>query len=98
MGILQLPYALKQGGWAGVFYIMLAAAISAYSGEILIKYLYTIRNEATNMLPTNILPPQCLETSSNRPLWLTILSSSLLLTKRRSRGKCIIAHTLRLGL
>ncbi|KAJ2160022.1 hypothetical protein GGF46_002584 [Coemansia sp. RSA 552] len=39
-GILQLPYALKSGGWIGVFYIALAAAISAYSGKILIRCLY----------------------------------------------------------
>ncbi|KAJ2773541.1 hypothetical protein IWQ56_000948, partial [Coemansia nantahalensis] len=28
-GILQLPYALRSGGWVGVAYIALAAAISA---------------------------------------------------------------------
>ncbi|KAJ2358680.1 hypothetical protein GGF43_000650 [Coemansia sp. RSA 2618] len=39
-GILQLPYALKSGGWAGVAYIALAAAISAYTGKILIRCLY----------------------------------------------------------
>ncbi|KAJ2233157.1 hypothetical protein H4R99_000384 [Coemansia sp. RSA 1722] len=39
-GILQLPYALKEGGWAGALYILLAAAISAYSGNILIECLY----------------------------------------------------------
>ncbi|KAJ1662481.1 hypothetical protein IW140_005800 [Coemansia sp. RSA 1813] len=39
-GILQLPYALKVGGWAGVLYIILAAVIAAYSGDILIKCLY----------------------------------------------------------
>ncbi|KAJ2805094.1 hypothetical protein H4R20_002232 [Coemansia guatemalensis] len=39
-GILQLPYALSSGGWAGVLYIALAAAISAYSGKILILCLY----------------------------------------------------------
>ncbi|KAJ1920498.1 hypothetical protein GGI09_002627 [Coemansia sp. S100] len=39
-GILQLPYALKQGGWVGALYIILAAAISAYTGNILIKCLY----------------------------------------------------------
>ncbi|KAJ1644323.1 hypothetical protein J3B02_001432 [Coemansia erecta] len=39
-GILQLPYALKEGGWIGAFYILLAAAISAYSGNILIECLY----------------------------------------------------------
>ncbi|KAJ2346963.1 hypothetical protein GGH92_003375, partial [Coemansia sp. RSA 2673] len=39
-GILQLPYALKQGGWVGALYIILAGAISAYTGNILIKCLY----------------------------------------------------------
>ncbi|KAJ1825157.1 hypothetical protein GGH91_000106 [Coemansia sp. RSA 2671] len=39
-GILQLPYALKQGGWIGALYIILAAAISAYTGNILVKCLY----------------------------------------------------------
>ncbi|KAJ2459768.1 hypothetical protein GGF42_001263 [Coemansia sp. RSA 2424] len=39
-GILQLPYALKEGGWFGALYIVLAAAISAYTGNILIKCLY----------------------------------------------------------
>ncbi|KAJ2834062.1 hypothetical protein GGI24_000561 [Coemansia furcata] len=39
-GILQLPYALKQGGWVGALYIVLAAAISTYTGNVLIKCLY----------------------------------------------------------
>ncbi|KAJ2307466.1 hypothetical protein IWW55_000961 [Coemansia sp. RSA 2706] len=39
-GILQLPYALKSGGWAGIAYIALAAAISTYTGKILIRCLY----------------------------------------------------------
>ncbi|KAJ1962034.1 hypothetical protein GGI12_002895 [Dipsacomyces acuminosporus] len=39
-GILQLPYALKEGGWIGLFYIMLAGVIAAYSGNMLIKCLY----------------------------------------------------------
>ncbi|KAJ2853379.1 hypothetical protein GGI22_004892, partial [Coemansia erecta] len=39
-GILQLPYALKVGGWAGVLYIVLAAMIAAYTGDIIIKCLY----------------------------------------------------------
>ncbi|KAJ2667347.1 hypothetical protein IW148_000042 [Coemansia sp. RSA 1199] len=39
-GILQLPYALKSGGWAGMAYIALAAAISAYTGKILVRCLY----------------------------------------------------------
>ncbi|KAJ2718696.1 hypothetical protein GGI07_005632 [Coemansia sp. Benny D115] len=41
-GILQLPYALKQGGWIGVLYIGLAAAISAYSGNVLVRCLYCV--------------------------------------------------------
>ncbi|KAJ1733904.1 hypothetical protein LPJ61_001337 [Coemansia biformis] len=39
-GILQLPYALHSGGWVGVLYIVLAAAISVYSGRILVRCLY----------------------------------------------------------
>ncbi|KAJ2707673.1 hypothetical protein H4R19_004884 [Coemansia spiralis] len=39
-GILQLPYALHSGGWIGLLYIVLAAAISAYSGRILVRCLY----------------------------------------------------------
>ncbi|KAJ2772864.1 hypothetical protein IWQ57_001578 [Coemansia nantahalensis] len=39
-GILQLPYALRSGGWVGVAYIALAAAISAYTGRILVRCLY----------------------------------------------------------
>ncbi|KAJ2490915.1 hypothetical protein IWW37_002694 [Coemansia sp. RSA 2050] len=39
-GVPQLPYALKQGGWIGALYIILAATISAYTGNILIKCLY----------------------------------------------------------
>ncbi|KAI8320845.1 hypothetical protein GQ54DRAFT_200785 [Martensiomyces pterosporus] len=39
-GILQLPYALKEGGWIGVFYIMLAGVISAYTGNMLVRCLY----------------------------------------------------------
>ncbi|KAJ1991518.1 hypothetical protein GGI25_003500 [Coemansia spiralis] len=39
-GILQLPYTFKAGGWAGVLYIVLAAAVAAYNGDILIKCLY----------------------------------------------------------
>ncbi|KAJ2083826.1 hypothetical protein H4R24_000478 [Coemansia sp. RSA 988] len=39
-GILQLPYALRSGGWVGVLYIALAAVISVYSGKILIRCLY----------------------------------------------------------
>ncbi|KAJ2783106.1 hypothetical protein GGI15_002702 [Coemansia interrupta] len=39
-GILQLPYALKEGGWAGIFYIVLVAFISTYCGNIVVKCLY----------------------------------------------------------
>ncbi|KAJ2661722.1 hypothetical protein IWW48_002268 [Coemansia sp. RSA 1200] len=39
-GILQLPYALKVGGWAGISYIVLAALIATYSGDILVRCLY----------------------------------------------------------
>ncbi|KAJ1962185.1 hypothetical protein GGI12_002795 [Dipsacomyces acuminosporus] len=39
-GMLQLPYVLKEGGWIGLFYIMLAGVIAAYTGNMLIKCLY----------------------------------------------------------
>ncbi|KAI9477565.1 hypothetical protein IWW42_000945 [Coemansia sp. RSA 1085] len=39
-GILQLPYALKTGGWAGLAFIALAGTVSAYTGKILIQCLY----------------------------------------------------------
>ncbi|ORX69684.1 hypothetical protein DL89DRAFT_164705 [Linderina pennispora] len=39
-GILQLPYALKEGGWIGAFYIVLAGMISSYTGNMLIRCLY----------------------------------------------------------
>ncbi|KAJ1949053.1 hypothetical protein FBU59_001317 [Linderina macrospora] len=39
-GILQLPYALKEGGWIGALYIVLAGMISSYTGNMLIRCLY----------------------------------------------------------
>ncbi|KAI9023633.1 transmembrane amino acid transporter protein-domain-containing protein [Phycomyces nitens] len=39
-GTLGLPYALKQGGWIGVFVIFLAWAMSIYTGTILVRCLY----------------------------------------------------------
>ncbi|KAJ1977591.1 hypothetical protein H4R35_002237 [Dimargaris xerosporica] len=39
-GILQLPYCMKLGGWLSVFLILLAAAASNYTGQLIIKLLY----------------------------------------------------------
>ena len=39
-GILGIPYAVAQGGWAAVASIFLAAGICCYTGKILINCLY----------------------------------------------------------
>ncbi|KAI8803683.1 transmembrane amino acid transporter protein-domain-containing protein [Cladochytrium replicatum] len=39
-GILQLPYALKQGGWFSTLLILFAAYSNEYSGQLLVKCLY----------------------------------------------------------
>ncbi|OLY83884.1 Proton-coupled amino acid transporter 4 [Smittium mucronatum] len=39
-GTLQLPAALKEGGWAGVFYILLSGIISNYTGILTVRALY----------------------------------------------------------
>ncbi|KAI8331988.1 transmembrane amino acid transporter protein-domain-containing protein [Choanephora cucurbitarum] len=39
-GALSLPYALKQGGWIGLFILGLSWFFSTYSGVILIRCLY----------------------------------------------------------
>ncbi|RCH98249.1 hypothetical protein CU098_009402 [Rhizopus stolonifer] len=39
-GALSLPYALRQGGWIGLFILILSWAFSTYSGIILIRCLY----------------------------------------------------------
>ncbi|KAJ3113317.1 hypothetical protein HK100_002023, partial [Physocladia obscura] len=39
-GVLQLPYALNQSGWAGIGLILFAAFANNYSGKLLVKCLY----------------------------------------------------------
>ncbi|KAJ3104819.1 hypothetical protein HK100_003999 [Physocladia obscura] len=39
-GVLQLPYALNQSGWAGIGLIVFAAFANNYSGKLLVKCLY----------------------------------------------------------
>ncbi|KAI8098715.1 transmembrane amino acid transporter protein-domain-containing protein [Halteromyces radiatus] len=39
-GALSLPYALRQGGWIGLFILFLSWMFSTYTGIILIKCLY----------------------------------------------------------
>ncbi|KAI8338592.1 transmembrane amino acid transporter protein-domain-containing protein [Chlamydoabsidia padenii] len=41
-GTLGLPYALKQGGWFGLFILFLAWFMSTYTAIILIKCLYAV--------------------------------------------------------
>ncbi|RKP40088.1 transmembrane amino acid transporter protein-domain-containing protein [Dimargaris cristalligena] len=47
-GILQLPYCLKQGGWLSLFWIVLAAVVSNYTGIIFIRSLYTADGRRLN--------------------------------------------------
>ncbi|KAI9308298.1 transmembrane amino acid transporter protein-domain-containing protein [Cunninghamella echinulata] len=44
-GTLGLPYALKQGGWFGLFILFLAWFMSTYTATILIKCLYVVGNK-----------------------------------------------------
>ena len=39
-GILGIPFAVHQGGWAAVFSIFLVAALCCYTGKLLISCLY----------------------------------------------------------
>ncbi|KAI8344660.1 transmembrane amino acid transporter protein-domain-containing protein [Chlamydoabsidia padenii] len=39
-GALSLPYALRQGGWIGLFILFLSWLFSSYTGVILIRCLY----------------------------------------------------------
>ncbi|KAI0219421.1 hypothetical protein L0F63_000108 [Massospora cicadina] len=39
-GILQLPYALKSGGWVSLFWIFLSGPLVAYSGRFTMACLY----------------------------------------------------------
>ncbi|RCI01698.1 hypothetical protein CU098_011204 [Rhizopus stolonifer] len=39
-GTLGLPYALRQGGWIGIFILFLSWTMSVYTGIILIRCLY----------------------------------------------------------
>ncbi|OMJ10221.1 hypothetical protein AYI69_g10330 [Smittium culicis] len=41
-GVLQLPANLKEGGWIGIFYILLAGVISNYTGILTVRCLYHI--------------------------------------------------------
>ncbi|ORX54982.1 hypothetical protein DM01DRAFT_1335276 [Hesseltinella vesiculosa] len=43
-GTLGLPYALKQGGWFGLFILFLSWAMSIYTGVLLIRSLYAVPN------------------------------------------------------
>ncbi|KAI7872201.1 transmembrane amino acid transporter protein-domain-containing protein [Spinellus fusiger] len=47
-GVLGLPYALKQGGWIGVFIIFLSCVMSMYTGVILVECLYSSGNARLN--------------------------------------------------
>ncbi|PVU87310.1 hypothetical protein BB559_006101 [Furculomyces boomerangus] len=44
-GVLQLPAALKEGGWAGFFYIFLTGLMSNYAGMLTVRCLYTKEGE-----------------------------------------------------
>ncbi|KAK9729677.1 hypothetical protein K7432_000084 [Basidiobolus ranarum] len=48
-GILQLPLCLQEGGWIGVFSIILCAAIVYYTGNLLIKCLYVDGTRLNNL-------------------------------------------------
>ncbi|KAI8803682.1 transmembrane amino acid transporter protein-domain-containing protein [Cladochytrium replicatum] len=39
-GILQLPYALNQGGWFALLLVVFSAFANEYSGQLLVKCLY----------------------------------------------------------
>ncbi|KAJ3386908.1 hypothetical protein HDU92_002211 [Lobulomyces angularis] len=39
-GVLQLPFALSQVGWIGIFLIIFASSLNLYTGNLLIKCLY----------------------------------------------------------
>lgn len=41
-GILGVPFAVHQGGWAAVFSIFLVAALCCYTGKLLISCLYEV--------------------------------------------------------
>ena len=41
IGVLQQPYAVRVGGWAAVFLIPLAGALSLYTANLLIRSLYS---------------------------------------------------------
>ncbi|KAJ1563146.1 hypothetical protein HK405_012963 [Cladochytrium tenue] len=40
-GVLQLPYALNQSGWVGLLIVVFAAMANKYSGDLLVKCLYS---------------------------------------------------------
>lgn len=39
-GILQLPYALREAGWIGIVFMIMAAFVNEYTGRLLIQCLY----------------------------------------------------------
>ncbi|CAO3652648.1 unnamed protein product [Cunninghamella blakesleeana] len=47
-GMLGLPYALKQGGWFGLFILFLAWFMSSYTAILLIKCLYVGKRRLIN--------------------------------------------------
>ncbi|PVU92366.1 hypothetical protein BB561_003872 [Smittium simulii] len=49
-GILQLPSTLKEGGWVGLVYIILAGILSNYTGILTVKCLYTEHGERLGTL------------------------------------------------
>ncbi|RKP34869.1 transmembrane amino acid transporter protein-domain-containing protein, partial [Dimargaris cristalligena] len=50
-GVLQLPYALSEGGWLGIVLIFLSGFIGVYSGTILIRCLYYDRTRRLSSYP-----------------------------------------------
>ncbi|KAJ3216418.1 hypothetical protein HDU67_009472 [Dinochytrium kinnereticum] len=50
-GVLQLPYALNQSGWIGVFIILFSAWANQYSGMLLVKCLYSNGGERLKGFP-----------------------------------------------
>ncbi|PVU95022.1 hypothetical protein BB559_002851 [Furculomyces boomerangus] len=47
-GVLQLPAALKQGGWIGFFYVFLSGIMSNYAGMATVRCMYTKEGEKLN--------------------------------------------------
>lgn len=49
-GILQLPYTLKQGGWATLGVLFLVGAMTRYTGKVLIQCLYDGASKRESLL------------------------------------------------